>query len=308
MSFRKFKLSSKDKVRFEGIQSDLYSWYKKNRREFSWRKKIRDPYEVMVCEVMGQQTQASRIQEYLPRFVKRFPTIESLAHARKSDLIKQWQGLGYNRRALNLQRTAIELSGKPFPKKVEELLKLPGIGKYTANAILIFAFNQPLAAVDVNVERVLSRLYRRMPDHNTMLSKDIIFPLSQSILPLRNSRLWHEALMDFGATVCTKRNPKCDQCPLYLNCKSNTIEQTISKPAVARKEKIYFGHPKRIWRGRVLRIISSQQFSTEKFIINSLENLSREKEFVFFIRSIINDLISEGFCSKKNNRYYLHEG
>jgi A/G-specific adenine glycosylase len=92
-----FKLSPSEKKRFEAIQTILIKWYKKNRRKFSWRKNIRDPYEVLVCEVMGQQTQASRIEQFLPGFLKRFPTIESLASARQSDVIREWQGLGYNR-------------------------------------------------------------------------------------------------------------------------------------------------------------------------------------------------------------------
>src|SRR6185436_12998039 len=161
-----------DQVKITVVQDSLLSWYKKNRREFSWRKKIRDPYEVLVCEVMGQQTQASRIQEFLPRFLGRFPNIDSLASAKKSDVIKQWQGLGYNRRALNLQRTAIALKNKPFPKTEEELLSLPGIGKYTARAILIFAFNKRIAAIDVNIDRVLSRIFKRMPTLDSMIPKE----------------------------------------------------------------------------------------------------------------------------------------
>src|SRR4051812_30408044 len=104
------KLSAGEKERFSTIQPLLIEWYKKNRRKFSWRKKIRHPYEVLVCEVMGQQTQASRIEQFLPKFLNKFPSIESLAKAKKSEVIKEWQGLGYNRRALNLQRTAITLA------------------------------------------------------------------------------------------------------------------------------------------------------------------------------------------------------
>src|SRR5579872_2414851 len=120
-----------DKKRFDKIEVKLISWYKSNRRKFSWRKKIRDPYEVLVCEVMGQQTQASRIEEFLPRFLSKFPNANTLANAKKADIIKEWQGLGYNRRALNLQRAAIELSGRAFPRSEDELLDLPGVGDYT---------------------------------------------------------------------------------------------------------------------------------------------------------------------------------
>src|SRR5579862_6176596 len=110
------KFSTSDKKRFIAIRKSLLKWHKKNERVFSWRKKIRVPYEVLVCEVMGQQTQASRIEQYLPRFLRSFPTVRSLATAKKSEVIKEWQGLGYNRRALNLQKAAIKLGSKPFPK------------------------------------------------------------------------------------------------------------------------------------------------------------------------------------------------
>jgi len=165
------RLTSYQRNRFENIQEDLITWYKTNRRKFSWRKKIRDPYEVLVCEVMGQQTQASRIEQFLPRFLDKFPTAVILAAAKKSDVIREWQGLGYNRRALNLQKAAIELSNRQFPKNENDLLSLPGIGPYTARAILIFAYNKPIATVDVNIERVLSRLFKKRPSLDAMRRK-----------------------------------------------------------------------------------------------------------------------------------------
>src|SRR5882757_7215023 len=122
-----FTLSTGEKKRFENIRTTLIGWYKKNRRKFSWRKNIRNPYEVLVCEVMGQQTQASRIEQFLPLFLRKFPTIKALAAAKQSEVIRQWQGLGYNRRALNLHRTAKKIAVKHsalFPKTEEHLLQL----------------------------------------------------------------------------------------------------------------------------------------------------------------------------------------
>jgi A/G-specific adenine glycosylase len=303
------KLAANEKKRFSIIQAFLIQWYKKNRRKFSWRKKIRHPYEVLVCEVMGQQTQASRIEQFLPKFLNKFPSIESLAKAKKSEIIKEWQGLGYNRRALNLQRTAIELSinhSKSFPQTEKELLALPGIGPYTARAILIFAFNKPIATVDVNVQRLLSRLYKKMEGTNSMLPGKDILSLAQSILPKKNFRLWHEALMDFGATICTKRNPACNTCPLFDHCKSG--KGFLKNIQIKTKNNLpfemkYFGQPKRIWRGKVLKIISMNEKIPETSIM-SLVTHEKDSEFDSFIRSVLDELIKEGFCARNRNNIY----
>ena len=308
MSDSIIKLSSTDRKRFGEIQKQLLAWYKINRREFSWRMKIRHPYEVLVCEVMGQQTQASRIEQFLPRFLKRFPTIQALSSAKKSDVIREWQGLGYNRRALNLQRAAVELVNKPFPKTTEELLKLPGIGHYTANAVLIFAYNKPLATIDVNIERVISRLFKKMPDVNSMLPKNDIIQIAEAILPAKQSRLWHEALMDFGAAICTKRSPQCSECLLYKECKSGKvlIKKTKIEPKKSYQETIYFGHPKRIWRGKVLKIISQNNGVKESQIINTLLSNENKQDLKTFMRNVLSDLVKEGFCEiNKNNIYRL---
>ena len=258
---------------------------------------------------MGQQTQASRIEIFLPRFLKRFQTIEALASAKKSDVIRMWQGLGYNRRALNLQQAAIKLSNKPFPKTEEKLLALPGIGNYTARAILIFAFNKSIATVDVNIERVLSRLYKKRPDTGTMLPKKEVLSLAEAIIPVQQSRLWHEALMDFGATICTKRNPHCNECPLFNECKSGkTLINNITFPSKNKtyEEIKYFGYPKRIWRGRVLKLIASNDGIREFSIRKSLPASERKSEFTHFLRRILDELIKDGFCKKnKKNEYHL---
>ncbi|MEI8134390.1 MAG: hypothetical protein WCH46_04820 [bacterium] len=284
-------------------QSLIIEWYKNNRRRFSWRKKIRDPYEVLVCEVMAQQTQASRIEEFLPIFLKRFPTIESLAKAKSSDVIKAWQGLGYNRRALNLQKTAILIGKKKFPDTEEQLLELPGIGPYTARSVLIFAFNAHLTTIDVNVLRVLSRIFSKMQDQNAIFPREEVQRIAEVMLPPRNSRLWHEALMDFGATVCTKRNPKCSDCPLKQDCKSANLPS--AKNVTKNNEPQYFGKPKRIWRGIILRTIVDHERITLKKIIRRLEIDDEDSKVKTFVKSILEELIHEGFCHKKRSTYQI---
>ncbi|MFI5263224.1 MAG: A/G-specific adenine glycosylase [Candidatus Kapaibacterium sp.] len=305
------KLSATEKKRFNTVHAALLFWYKKNRRKFSWRKKIRDPYEVLVCEVMGQQTQASRIEEFLPRFLSKFPTLRSLASAKQSAVIKEWQGLGYNRRALNLHRAAKELysdHSSRFPRTEEKLLALPGIGKYTARAVLIFAFNKPIATVDINIQRLLSRLYKKMPDRDAMLPQKEIFDLAEMILPIKGSRLWHEALMDFGATICTKRNPGCPACPLFDECKSGKVFIDIPESStvpIRNNEPKYFGRPRRIWRGKVLKIIAEHEPVVADGISRNIQNSFPKSEFAVFVKTILDDLVAEGFCIKKNTTYCL---
>jgi len=297
-------LSPANKRRFTKIQKRLLDWHKTNARQFSWRKKHRDPYEVLVCEVMGQQTQASRIELYLPKFLKSFPDAESLAGAKKSDIIREWQGLGYNRRVLNLQKAATAIAGNGFPTSEKNLLALPGVGKYTARAVLIFAFNRSLATVDVNVERVLSRLYRPMDNYESFVRKQDIYPLAETLVPKNRSRQWHEAVMDFGATICTKRNPKCQECPLSELCKNhNKFESPIPSP-LRSAEKRYFGKPKRIWRGKVLKLIAGKP-SSRNDLISALQNSFPSGRFKIFIHEVLRELISEGFCEKRNKNYQL---
>jgi A/G-specific adenine glycosylase len=253
---------------------------------------------------MGQQTQASRIEQFLPRFLTTFPTIRSLALAKKSDVIKAWQGLGYNRRALNLQKAAQELYAKPFPTHEIELLALPGIGPYTAKAIVIFAFNKPVVTIDVNVERVLSRIYKKMPSPDAMLTKEKVYQIAELLLPSKNSRVWHEALMDLGATICVKRNPKCDTCPLFSNCKTRGAFAADNVKLIS-SEKLYFSHPKRIWRGKVLKIIANNTTTSEPMLIRSLQKSYPPTAFSKFIHTVIEELVREGFCESKKNTYRL---
>jgi A/G-specific adenine glycosylase len=261
-------MTSTQKKRLLAARDGLLAWHDSHARRYAWRKKVRKPYTVFLCEMMGQQTQATRIAEYLSKFLKAFPTPNDLASAKVSQVIKLWQGLGYNRRAINLHRAANmivnDYNGK-FPKTYGELITLPGVGPYSANAILVFAFEQPVSAIDINVSRVLTRLSRKSR-HEDLLPKEPVEAISNEILPIARVRSWHEAIMDLGATICTKRNPKCSVCPITEYCPSNTLESEARKniPINRGVETQYFGHPKRIWRGRILRHISSNSKTTKK--------------------------------------------
>lgn len=309
-------LSKKTLERLTEVTTILIEWYAINQRSFIWRKLRRTPYVVMVSEFMLQQTQAQTIEKRLPIFLKQFPTIKSLAEASTANVLKAWQGLGYNRRALHLKHAAealAERGSKPFPQTVEELIKLPGIGRYTASAILTFSFKLDIPVVDVNIERVLSRVWKRMPDFNTLIPIKTIEELDAKILPKGKNDEWHQALMDLGATVCTKRNPNCGNCPVLDQCASGPHfernRETIAQLTTPKrgKEQLYFGQPKRIWRGRVLKEIAKNESRTLKNLCTSLSKTYTidTEDFRSFVQDILHVLEKDGLISTSGSSYRL---
>jgi A/G-specific adenine glycosylase len=182
------------------LQDSLLSWYAVNGRDLPWRHTT-DPYAILVSEVMLQQTQVSRVVVRYPEFLGRFPDLEALAAAPLSDVLLTWLGLGYNNRALRLRRCALAVPGGRLPDDVEGLRALPGVGPYTARAVLVFAYNADLAAVDANVRRVLTHELGLAPD----LSPAALQAVADDALPRGRSRDWHNALMDYGSLVLTSR-------------------------------------------------------------------------------------------------------
>jgi len=195
---------------------------------------------------MLQQTQISRVMQKYPDFLRQFPNLTSLAHARTADVIRTWAGMGYNNRALRLQQLAkrvLRETNGQLPSSVDVLQKLPGIGRYTANAIACFAFGMQTAVVDTNVRRVLARLFPR-----ETRSRDE-WELAQWILPEGKAYDWNQAMMELGSTVCTSRNPRCKDCPLHRQCPSAFQIQRVNKPAKKNGRAII---PNRIYRGRIV--------------------------------------------------------
>jgi A/G-specific adenine glycosylase len=174
------------------MEDALLAWYAETGRDLPWRK-TREPYAILVSEVMLQQTQVGRVVPRWEEWLARWPTVEALAAAPLSDVIRAWQGLGYNRRAVNLHRAARVVAERGWP---EDLTELPGVGRYTADAVGLFAFGRDVLPVDVNIRRVLDRSGSRFG------------PASA------------QALMDVGATICLARIPRCDACPLTAECPS----------------------------------------------------------------------------------------
>jgi A/G-specific adenine glycosylase len=221
------------------LAGQLLAWYDRHARALPWRARTGqrpDPYRVWLSEIMLQQTTVAAVGEYYRKFIARWPTVVDLAAASRDDVLKAWAGLGYYARARNLhacaQTVATELGGS-FPETEEGLRALPGIGPYTAGAIAAIAFNRPHAAVDGNVERVMSRLLAietPLPD-----SKPRIRDATQALVPNERPGDFAQALMDLGATICTPRSPNCLICPWAEHCAARRlgIQETLPR----RKEK-----------------------------------------------------------------------
>ena len=237
------------------ITSPVRQWYRRYGRSLPWRGES-DPYRIILSEIMLQQTQVSRVLGAYPRFLRRFPSMSSLARARRRDVVLAWHGMGYNNRAVRLHALASVLVEREMriPSDAPSLLELPGIGKYTAHAILSSVHGLPVPVVDVNIRRLLSRVFWRMPSTAGMRSEPEIWRKAGSILPRRGVYDWNQALMDIGATICTARAPACLRCPLGEICASRTT-MTHAGRRSRKSEPGLRGVPNRIYRGRIVEAL-----------------------------------------------------
>jgi A/G-specific adenine glycosylase len=229
----------------------IIGWYVEHGRPLAFRR-TKDPYAILVSEAMAQQTQAARAAVYWERFIARFPTVHALADATLAEVLREWQGLGYDRRALALWRTARVIStdhGGRVPDSIEALETLPGVGPYTARAVAALAFGQRVGAVDVNVRRVLGR----MVGGAAGLPPRDIQVIADAAVPRADLGAWTHAVMDLGATICRPRAPRCGECPVRRWCAfaaepgATTARSTGTCPATAP-----FPTTTRWLRGRIL--------------------------------------------------------
>ena len=196
----------------------LLQWFRENGRALPWRE-TRDPYAVWLSEVILQQTRIKQGRDYWLRFVQRWPTVEALAAATEDEVLREWQGLGYYSRARNLHHAAQQIVALGrFPDTFDTLRKLKGVGDYTAAAIASIAFDEPVAVVDGNVYRVLSRHFGIATPINSTEGKHEFAALAQSLLPPKEASAYNQAIMDFGAIQCTPKSPRCVLCPLQESC------------------------------------------------------------------------------------------
>jgi A/G-specific adenine glycosylase len=236
------------------LQTAILAWYDASGRSLPFRA-TRDPYEILVSEVMAQQTQISRVAEAWSGFVAAFPSFEALAAASPADVLRAWRGLGYNRRALNLWRAAqavVDEHDGVLPREVAALERLPGIGPYTARAVAAIAFGLPVGAVDTNVRRVLSRAVTGASEgiHTAEVQR-----LADAAVPGDRPADWTHALMDVGATFCRPTRPDCDACPARAWCRYAEGERAAAVVAAPRPRSAAgpaFSASSRWLRGRIL--------------------------------------------------------
>lgn len=217
---KQFTYTLPDEFQVFGFHQDLLAWYDSQKRDLPWRQN-RDPYRIWVSEIMLQQTRVETVKPYYENFMAKFPTVEALADAPEEEVLKAWEGLGYYSRARNLQAAAREVKvtyGGTVPDTLDEIIKLKGIGSYTAGAILSIAYERLEPAVDGNVMRVFSRLLYMTDDIAKPATKTKFEHVVKQTIPPGRAGDFNQALMELGATVCTPRNPQCLTCPVFDYC------------------------------------------------------------------------------------------
>ncbi len=209
-----------DGERVRGFQERLLDWFRRHGRDLPWRR-TRDPYKILVSEVMLQQTQVERVRDYYPRFLQEYPSVQELAAARPARVRESWEGLGYYARARNLHRAAQRIQREHrgrFPRRLEDVMALPGVGRYTAGAVVSFAFGEPAPVLDTNVRRVLTRIFVRRKSPGKAEAERRLWALAEAVIPPGEAWAFNQALMDFGATACTARRPRCADCCMQSLC------------------------------------------------------------------------------------------
>ena len=263
------------------LKKDLLTWYTNNKRSFSWRN-TNDPWKILLIEMISQQTQINRANTYYQIFIKKFPTPESMAKSSLKNILKMWSGLGYNNRAKRLYESSKILTEQGFEEIYPNFETLPGVGAYTKNAILSFAYGDSVLAVDTNLQRIIIRYFGI---DNT---KDYVRNYSNLLLENINSADINQAFMDFGSSICTSSNAKCNICPLEKNCKKyiHNSKNSIKK----------FKGSNRELRGKIIRLLLEEN----QISLKEVEKKIREDESK--IITAITGLKNDGLLKiSKNN-------
>jgi A/G-specific adenine glycosylase len=246
------------------LRRALLRWFRKNKRDLPWRC-TRDPYAILVSEIMLQQTTVAAVIPYYNRWLRRSPTLQSLARVPESAVLHAWQGLGYYSRARNLHRCAqicMARFGGRLPADATELRSLPGIGRYTGNAIAVFAFDQSLPLVEANTSRVLSRIFDIRDQSDSQAGRAKLWEASARLVPQSGASDFHSAVMDLGALICRARAPRCDICPVRKFCavidpeslpikhsRRPVISLAESHALIRRRNNILLERCRSRWRG-----------------------------------------------------------
>ncbi len=248
-------------IKTKKFKRDILSWYSNNKRRYSWRE-TNDPWKILLLETISQQTQLDRADTYFKIFIEKFPNPNSMASSSLKQVLSLWSGLGYNNRAKRLHESSKILSKTGFDKLYPNFEVLPGVGPYTNNAILSFAYREKVITIDTNINRVISR-YFGINDTKTFLNDN-----TKLLLDKVSSRDLNQAIMDFGSLVCKSKNPLCSICPLEKVCKKNIVN-------TKKKQKAFSGSNREL-RGDLLKLLlSNNKLSLKK--IEKILSVDREK-------------------------------
>lgn len=216
---------------------DLRQWYKRFARNLPWRE-TQDPYSIWLSEIILQQTRVNQGLPYYERFIKAYPEVADLAAAPLDDVLKLWEGLGYYSRARNLHKGAQHIALHGMPKSYSEWLKVPGVGPYTAAAVSSFAFNEEVAVVDGNVQRVLARLFNVSEPVNATNGQRLIQSMADELIRNEPAAEHNQAIMELGALICTPKNPSCSECPWSAYCEARSLGKQSDLPVKLKKTKV----------------------------------------------------------------------
>jgi A/G-specific adenine glycosylase len=269
-----------DPERPQRVAHALLAWYAANKRDLPWRR-ARDPYAILVAEVMLQQTQVDRVIPKWHAWLDRFPSLADLARASRADAIRAWQGLGYNLRAVRLHEIAGEVVARHnsrLPDDVAGLLALKGIGRYTAGAVACFAYEQPVAMVDTNIRRVLSRVFEVQPSE--------VEALAEQVVPRQAAYAWNQALMDLGATVCGAKRALCLVCPLVTECAGPGLDGKSASTPTGE-----FRGSRRFYRGRLVDALRGLAGGASVEALIELVGGSAERQRMV---DLVNQLVADG--------------
>ena len=244
------------------FRRSLLEWFRRHGRDLPWRS-TRNPYAVLVSELMLQQTQVSTVIPYYNEWFRRFPNFASLARASESDVLHAWQGLGYYGRARNLHataRTVVDRYRGRFPRSVEQMQQLPGIGKYTAHAVASFAFDQSVPIVESNTARILTRLFDFRESIDSDPGRQTLWQYAAMFVPKSNASIFNSALIDLGALVCVARQPKCGICPVKTFCRAKNPQTLPVRKSRPRTKRLIEQHAFVVRQGKILLEQSSTRW------------------------------------------------
>lgn len=283
------------------VRERLLAWYQTSHRDLPWRQ-TRDPYRILVSEVMLQQTQAERVVPKYHQFLSRFPTVHSLAAATPGEVIRAWAGLGYNRRAVSLLRAAqviVERHGGQLPPDRSTLERLPGVGRYTSGAVLCFAFGEDVGFWDTNIARVLHRVFVGPELPARRLSPRQLDALVERLVPRGRGYEWNQALIELGAVQCTARRPACPTCPLQTCCRAFPEIQALlgALPHGTRlKRESSFAGSARYYRGRLVDELRQAPDGDGLDLLALGQRLRQNfsPEHLPWLRQLVDDLARDG--------------